>query len=221
VPGIRLKERGLWGVVCDAAGSHITPTLFALNVFAAPAAPGLLAAWSAPLLVCWAVVQGIKGILNHQVADRENDEAAGGVTFATAAPAQRLERFLPRFNLWVELPVSCLLTLSVCGICPLAGVGFLAYCSVELLKFKLGFEFALTARSRRASFPFVNEFFYVIWFPLAAAVPLTLLRPGWLWLPVLPPFAFRAAFRALAGRPRFVALGLRGAVPALLPPLPR
>jgi 4-hydroxybenzoate polyprenyltransferase len=27
IPGIRLKERGLFGVICDAMGSHVTPTL--------------------------------------------------------------------------------------------------------------------------------------------------------------------------------------------------
>jgi 4-hydroxybenzoate polyprenyltransferase len=206
VPGIRLKERGLGGVVCDAAGSHITPTLFAVTVFA-PVGPGRSIPWVvAVLLVAWSAVQGIKGILNHQVADRENDEVAGVATFATTA--RRLEWFLPRFNLLAELPVSCLLASILAVRCPAALVAFAAYCSVELAKYKLGFEFALTARHRRASFPFVNELFYVVWFPLAAAVQLALLGPGWLWLPILHGLIFLPVLRLQARDLRSVAVAL-------------
>ena len=34
IPMTRLKEKGLFGVVCDAMGSHVTPTLFVLALFA-------------------------------------------------------------------------------------------------------------------------------------------------------------------------------------------
>src|SRR5207248_3289056 len=82
------------------------PTAFVLTVYAAPAAPGSPGRLAFPLLaVLWAFVQGIKGILNHQVADRDNDVAAGVTTFATAAFPDRIERFLPGYNLCVELPV--------------------------------------------------------------------------------------------------------------------
>lgn len=215
VPGIRLKERGLWGVLCDAAGSHVTPTLFALALFADPNASGWSGPWTGPvLLVVWSAVQGLKGILNHQVADRENDEKAGVTTFA-AASGQLLEWFLPRFNLWAELPVSCLLVLSVAGHCPAALVALVAYCSVEFVKYLLGFEFALTVQHRRACFPFVNEFFYVVWLPLAAAVQLSLLHPGWLWLPVLHVCVFRAVLRVQVGDLRSVTDALVGRFPRI------
>lgn len=214
VPCIRLKERGLWGVASDAAGSHITPTLLALALFAAPTRPVLGdAAPAMVLLVAWSIVQGIKGILNHQVADRDNDEVAGIVTFATSVPARRLERFLPRFNLWVEWPISLLLVVSVARVCPLAVIAFVVYCLVETAKFRLGFEFALTGGHSRPSFPFVNELFYVCWLPLAAAMQLALLDPSMLWLPIVHVCLFWRVFRLQARDLRAVAAALQQRFP--------
>src|SRR5262249_9418421 len=142
LPIIRLKERGILGVLCDAAGSHITPTLLALAVFGSASPVTSSSPMAFPLVVSvWACALGIKGILYHQVADRENDVQAAVTTFATAAPPDQIECFLPRYNLWVELPISGVLVLVVFGWCPLAVGSFVIYCAVETLKYKLGFQF--------------------------------------------------------------------------------
>jgi 4-hydroxybenzoate polyprenyltransferase len=208
-PPARLKERGLWGVACDAAGSHVTPTLFALVVFAAPAPSGPLGPLFPVIAVLWSSALGLKGILHHQVADRENDVAAGVSTFATAASAQAIDRFLPRHNLYVELPVSVLMVWSVAGDAPLAVASLAGYGAVELVKHTLGFQFALDAGDRRASIPFANELFYVTWFPAAACVQVALLGPAWLWLPLLHGLAFRPVFQAQARDLRAVTSALR------------
>src|SRR5262249_45499892 len=69
-------------------------------------------------------------------------------TFATEASPDQIERFLPRYNLLVELPISGVLVLVVFGWCPLAVGSFVIYCAVETLKYKLGFQFALNANVR-------------------------------------------------------------------------
>jgi glycosyltransferase involved in cell wall biosynthesis/4-hydroxybenzoate polyprenyltransferase len=185
-PRIRLKERGMAGVFCDAAGSHLTPTLLVLVVLSHQATdvPTNLMIFSAAALV-WSGVLGIKGILNHQVADRENDRVSGTVTLATQAASGRLERFLPRYNLLVELPVSAAFVYIVFGVCPLAVLALAIYCVAEAFKYRLGFQFALNndPRNTRASFPFVNDFFYYFWFPLAATLQLVSFGPTWVWVP--------------------------------------
>jgi len=188
MPSTRLKERGIAGVLCDAAGSHLTPTLFVLVVLS-----GQIAGMSISFIIfsaialIWSIVLGVKGILNHQLADRENDSASGTVTFATQAVSGRLERFLPRYNLLVELPVNAAFVFIMFRVCPLAAVVLVLYCIAEVLKFRLGFQFALNSdpRNTRPTFPFVNDFFYYFWFPLAVTLQLAWLKPDLVWLPVM------------------------------------
>lgn len=201
LPATRLKERGLWGVAADAAGSHVTPTLLVLVVLADPSdAASAEPSAFAILSVAWASVLGIKGILYHQVADRENDEASETRTLATTAGAGRIERFLPWFNLAIEMPVSVALTAAVAIEMPLAVVALVVYAAIETIKWRLGFPFALSANPRtvRTSFPFVNDFFSVLWLPLAAAVSLALSSTAWLGLAPLHLLAFRRSARTEA-----------------------
>ena len=198
LPGIRLKERGLLGVLCDAAGSHITPTVFAFAVVSL-FVPGPANAVVFTAVVIWATVLGIKGILHHQIADRANDEMAGVATFATTVGASRLSAVLARYNLLVELPVSIVLTVVVAGFLPLAVVALVIYLALESTKYVLGFEFAVSsdARLRRPSVPFANEMFYTLWLPLAGAVQLALQGFSFAWIPVVHGLLF---WEQIAGR---------------------
>lgn len=200
LPMTRWKEKGLLGVACDAAGSHITPTIFVLALFSSgnrPApGPGLEAALIA---VLWAAALGLKGILHHQIADRDNDIQSGIATFATARSLAAMQRFLIVLNLGIELPVSALFSVAVFPWCPLAVPAFALYVASETVKYRLGFQFALTASQAtvRASLPFTNEMFYVLWMPMAAAVQLGL-HAGFLWVPLIHAAVFHAPVRQQA-----------------------
>ena len=186
LPATRLKERGIAGVVCDAMGSHLTPTLFVLALFgsASNTAPEPLFRFA---ITAWAAVLGIKGILHHQIADRANDIRSGTVTFTTETGAERTSRFIAAFNLMAELPISFILVILVREWAPLALISFVAYCTLESAKYKLGFKFALgpEAWSIRPSLPFTDEAFYVAWLPVAAALQMAISDVVWLWVPVV------------------------------------
>jgi 4-hydroxybenzoate polyprenyltransferase len=81
VPPVRLKARGLAGVVADASGAHLFPTLLAaaLPFVAAGAVPDPLWLWAVAI---WSFAYGFRGNLWHQLLDREGDRAAGVATFA-------------------------------------------------------------------------------------------------------------------------------------------
>lgn len=194
IPITRLKEKGLFGVACDALGSHITPTLFILALFATSAPVGTSIGQIGFILAAtlWAAVLGLKGILHHQIADRDNDVQSGIVTFATKTSLEVLQRFLTGFNLLIELPVSALFTAIVSSWCPLAIVAFLMYTGSEAIKYKLGFRFALTANPAtiRASVPFINEMFYILWMPMAAAIQIGLDNPVFISVPILHAVIF-------------------------------
>jgi hypothetical protein len=195
IPATRLKERGLLGVACDALGSHITPTLFVLALFASASPDRSVSGRTTFIVVAtlWAGALGLKGILHHQIADRHSDLQAGIATFATRVPVEGIQRFLSRFNLLVELPISALLTAIVAQRCPAAVAAWVIYTGSEAIKYKLGFQFALTpaAAMRRASVPFANEMFYVLWMPMAAAVQLALDDPILIWIPLVQIAVFR------------------------------
>jgi hypothetical protein len=203
LPGVRLKERGVLGVLSDAAGSHVTPTAFA---FAAVSlfVPGPANAAVVTALLLWATVLGVKGILYHMIADRANDETAGVDTFVAAFDVSRLFAVLARYNLLVELPVSVVVTALVAPFAPLAAVALAVYLALETAKYALGFEFAVSsdARLRRASVPFANEMFSTLWLPLAAAVQLALHDVRLAWLPVLHGVLFRRQIAVQAGDTR-------------------
>ena len=97
LPVIRLKERGVLGLMADAAGSHVTPTLVALSLLeseATGAQPHSGTLFFVAIVLA-AAASGLKGILHHQIIDRDGDRSAGTVTFATGVPAERLQRLLP------------------------------------------------------------------------------------------------------------------------------
>jgi 4-hydroxybenzoate polyprenyltransferase len=101
VPPFRLKTRGLAGVVADAAGAHLFPSLVAVALaFAAADAP-LNLAWVAAAAAA-ALGYGLRGNLWHQLLDRERDREAGVKTFA--------ERHAPqvavRFGTYVAFPLE-------------------------------------------------------------------------------------------------------------------
>ncbi len=81
IPPIRLKKRGLPGVLCDAAGEQMFPALVAVFVACRGAHRAASGAWLASVAV-WALAHGLRGIIWHQLNDVENDRRAGVLTFA-------------------------------------------------------------------------------------------------------------------------------------------
>lgn len=81
VKPIRLKKRGIWGVLCDACGAHLFPSLLiTVNLaFYFGIRINLLLTGA---IVIWALMYGLRGILWHQFVDRENDLKSGTNTFA-------------------------------------------------------------------------------------------------------------------------------------------
>jgi hypothetical protein len=185
LPFLRFKERGLLGVICDAMGSHVTPTLFALSLFGTFATNDQI---MFPLAITlWSAALGVKGILHHQLMDRDNDRRSGTVTFASKAAPETISRFMTRYSISVELPINTALVIVVYPWCPLGAAALAVYFALEITKYYLRFKFALSADSRmaRPNIPFSNEQFYVFWLPLAAAIQMAYSDSTRLWLPML------------------------------------
>ena len=82
VPPIRLKRRGIWGVIADACGAHLFPSLFVVAGTAHVLQIEIGWVWIISVAV-WAFTYGLRGILWHQFLDRSNDKLIHLNTFAS------------------------------------------------------------------------------------------------------------------------------------------
>ncbi|HEX8776452.1 MAG TPA: UbiA family prenyltransferase [Pyrinomonadaceae bacterium] len=81
LPPFRLKTRGVLGLLADASGAHLFPTLLAVALVYRQSVVTLDTVWFASVAV-WSLSFGIRGILWHQLSDLNNDEKIGLGTFA-------------------------------------------------------------------------------------------------------------------------------------------
>jgi len=75
----RLKERGAAGIVADALGSQVFPTLF-IAVCLYQYTNQEIRILPFVFLAVWLLCFGLRGILWHQLADKENDKTSGLLT---------------------------------------------------------------------------------------------------------------------------------------------
>ena len=100
VAPIRLKVRGVWGVLADACGAHLFPTLFAVILIYHWTPREGPSAWTIAVTL-WAFAAGMRGILWHQLEDFASDERIGLRTFAGLHGPKSAQR-VGVIAFWVE-----------------------------------------------------------------------------------------------------------------------
>ncbi len=165
LPPIRLKRRGAAGVLADAVGANLVPALLGtLLVFEASgkAADPL---WCVGV-TAWSLGWGIRGIVWHQLVDRENDQAIGLPTLATRHPVKTV---VGRVG-WVVFPIE-ILGLSVLlaeapapAIAALFAAGWLTYVKIER------FRTHLIVVEPRKRYTMVLQDYYEVFLPLGLLI---------------------------------------------------
>jgi len=92
LPPIRLKNRGLLGVLADASGAHLLPALLVISLVYRRKGIPIDFLWFTSVAV-WSLSYGLRGILWHQFSDLDNDEKAGLRTFVLRHKLTPLYRF--------------------------------------------------------------------------------------------------------------------------------
>lgn len=82
VPPIRLKNRGGLGLLADACGAHLFPTLLVVGLVYRWSGHPLDVIWLTAAAV-WSLCLGLRGNLWHQLGDLHNDKLVGLNTFAS------------------------------------------------------------------------------------------------------------------------------------------
>ncbi len=173
VPPLRLKERALAGVLADAAGAHVFPSLFAATAVLDAAGGSVNGTWLAVVGV-WSCALGIRGALLHQFTDAASDVRGGIRTFAVARP--RTARVL---GAYIVFPIELC---ALVGMVALAG----AWTAIVLLLFYAARErrrsrrwaSALVAVVPKERYRVALHGYYVSLFPLGILVAAVIEHPG-------------------------------------------
>lgn len=172
VPPLRLKARGVAGVLADAAGAHCFPFLFVAAVVLAEAGDAAAGGWLAAV-GAWALGHGVRGALLHQFGDREVDARVGLRTFAMAHRAAAR-----RVGLYAAFPLElagfgALLVLSEGA---LAAALLLLYLWLEVRRTR-GRGFPLVVVEPAPDCQIALQKYYAALFPLAFLISAALRDP--------------------------------------------
>lgn len=163
-PPIRLKSRGLAGVVADALGGTTLPSLWSALLVDPASRPAFLAA-----VGTWAAAFGLRSILYHQAGDIDHDREAGVGTLAVRFGKRRVSSLVAFLVfptemaalaavLWMAGSRHAIPLLAVYGILQAAMWHFFRVPTVLVLP-RYGHRFAMLK-------------YYQLWFPLTGILAL-------------------------------------------------
>jgi 4-hydroxybenzoate polyprenyltransferase len=101
IPPIRLKNRGVLGVLADALGAYLFPQLFVIAVLSDWFDKDINFVWFTAVGI-WSFCLGLRGILSHQLTDRKNDAKAKIKTFIQKYQNQTIKNLVA----WLIFPLE-------------------------------------------------------------------------------------------------------------------
>lgn len=91
-PPVRLKKRGIWGVLSCGAAEHLFPTLFTVSIVYHLSGSPIRPIWLCATGIL-SLMYGIRSILWHQFLDRENDQQSAIRTFASRVNPEQFKSY--------------------------------------------------------------------------------------------------------------------------------
>ncbi|HXB46069.1 MAG TPA: UbiA family prenyltransferase [Puia sp.] len=179
-PPVRLKKRGLLGVIADASGSHIFISLLMVSSVSFFTHIPIDWLWFIAVGI-WSAAYGLRGILTHQFWDRENDLKVNLMTYATKVDP-RAFRKQTIVLIAVELIAFAVMIWRIHLLVPIIFLGF--YFALLIARYKI-FDYKIVAVIVPKNHPFqiLMADYYQLFFPLALLLTATLEQPkAWLVL---------------------------------------
>ena len=177
-PFPRLKERGFIGVITDASGAHLIPTLFICMLFMyagnGTEKTGLAITISASI---WALFSGLRGIIVHQLLDKRNDRRTGVITFAGRGKRKNIRSFVLKFLVPCEVTGLIVFLYILIPVSNLLAVVTFFYVMFEISKIKCKWTLPLFYQEHptvEPYLPLLNNEFYEVWLPCALLCQLVL-----------------------------------------------
>ena len=176
----RLKNRGIWGVFCDAMGAHLFPTLLIVcNLpYVTGHHPDLV--WTI-ITAVWAFSYGLRGILWHQFRDRDNDILTHINTFASKVNPNNFK--LPETLIFaVEIMSFAFMLHTIINVWLLiAVVLYILLIWTRRIGFNIATIIILTPKNQ--DFRILMHDFYLVFFPLLMLLNIAIAQQyGWILL---------------------------------------
>ena len=197
VPPIRLKTRGLHGVITDAGYAHALPALWTWFPFALVAGVSTSPLFIATLTV-WSLTVGIRHLMQHQALETPKDAAAGANTFSVRHGADKTLSIVVHRLIPLEI-VAFGLLVTIIGrhlwILPVACVAYLALEAFRLRflwlqRIRLTGPLSDPDRSTIAGTLIMSQF-YELWVPVIVLTGLVARSGSYIIVFVLYLFLFR------------------------------
>ena len=173
LPPFRLKVRGIFGVAADASGAHLFPTLVAVTLAAHSGGKPVDPKWLAAMAV-WAFSYGGRGILWHQLTDRQNDQQAAVRTFAERHSPEVSIRIGTLLAFPLEIVSLACILWWMRSLLPIAAL--LLYAIVTLWRLR-AWKMNAVIVEPKSNFLIVLSEYYDALFPLAILAESTLRHP--------------------------------------------
>lgn len=167
VKPIRLKKRGIWGVLCDASGAHLLPSLvMATNLmFYFGQKTNLILVVA---IGVWALTYGLRGILWHQFSDKENDIKSGTTTFAVNKDAEKFKPIETSIFI-VEIGALSIVLLQVANVYISAAL-LLYLIFVALRRYVLCYKIFIILVRKDIPHQIIMNEYYLVFLPLSLLV---------------------------------------------------
>lgn len=178
-PPLRLKERGIWGILSDAAGAHLVPTLFvAATVLSQIPDPPRNALLFTGLAAAHAFFVGLRGIFLHQLWDRDNDAKSHTTTFVSQREPETVRRWINRLIFPVEIALLGSVAVLLSGSAPALIPIFVVYVLFTIVRLQVTRENLNPSPS--AGQNIIPHDLYEVWLPLALSTLLASRNPYYL-----------------------------------------
>lgn len=174
IPPLRLKGRGIFGVIADASGAHVFPTLVAALLVFRAAGKAVDPVWIGAA-AAWALGCGLRGILWHQLYDQDGDRKAAVQTFVL----RHSPRTAVRFAAYVALPVeSVALALLLWRMqSPWPVLFLLLYAAFATLRSRI-WGVAIVIAEPQECYAILGDEYYTLLFPLGILLSSALRHPA-------------------------------------------
>lgn len=180
LPPVRLKKRGIWGVLCDAMGAHLFPALLIASNLTFYMHIETNLAWYLSI-GAWSLCYGLRGILWHQFYDRENDISSGTTTFASGIKPENF-RISERFIFILEIAAFTLLLSYLINIWIIVSV-CIYIIVVYIRKRSFNYKICLIISPSSSPYQLIMNDYYLVFFPLSLLFTAALnYKYGWVIL---------------------------------------
>ncbi len=182
VKPFRFKERGILGIITDAAQVHGIPALFILMfVLKFPIQNNNLSYDKILLInicVLWSFIYGIRGIILHQLWDLKNDTKAGIKTFIRQVNSNKICSITKKYIFPFEISLLIIVATLLTEYSLLIVIAALLYMFFDFIKLRYVWKESYDPVPVNSGKYIPPSDFYEVWLPISFLIALTFSNIG-------------------------------------------